>query len=360
MSSQIKAPAAQTADGRPADTRAPVGAVPAAGEQPLVEVDHIVKEFRLSGGFRKDGQVVHAVTDVSLDIYRGETLAVVGESGCGKSTLGRLILRLLEPTAGSVRFRGRSLEHIPERELRQTRRQMQIIFQDPYASLNPRMTVCQIIAEPLYTHKVYQTRQETEARVKELMRRVGIRAEYINRYPHQFSGGQRQRIGIARALALNPELIICDEPVSALDVSIQAQILNLLHDLQAEAGLTYLFISHDLSVVRYVSNRVCVMFLGKVCELGDTEDIFQNPLHPYTKFLLEAVPKPNPHLRKEKKALLTGEMPSPVNPPAGCRFHTRCPLAMEICTKEIPATQDFGGRLIVCHQAQRLFKEGWS
>jgi oligopeptide/dipeptide ABC transporter ATP-binding protein len=314
-----------------------------------VEVEHVVKEFRLSGGFRGNDQVVHAITDVSLVIDEGETLAMVGESGCGKSTMGRLILQLLTPTSGSVRFQGQDLVKMKESELRQARKQMQIIFQDPYASLNPRMTVYQIIAEPLITHKIYPDKARTEARVKELMARVGIRPEHINRYPHQFSGGQRQRIGIARALALNPKLIVCDEPVSALDVSIQAQILNLLYDLQEENGLTYLFISHDLSVVRYISNRVCVMFLGKLCEVGGTDDLFREPKHPYTQFLLEAVPKPDPHLRKEKKSLLSGEMPSPVNPPPGCRFHTRCPLAVDVCREEEPVLRQTGDRQIACH-----------
>ncbi|MDR1967021.1 MAG: ATP-binding cassette domain-containing protein, partial [Synergistaceae bacterium] len=291
----------------------------------------MVKEFRLHGGFRRDGQTVQAVSDVSFEIGEGETLAMVGESGCGKSTVGRLILRLIEPTSGAVRFEGRDLTRLSDAELRQARRRMQIIFQDPYASLNPRMTALRIIAEPLVTHRACSSKSETEARVRELMSRVGLRPEQAGRYPHQFSGGQRQRISIARALALNPRLIVCDEPVSALDVSIQAQILNLLRDLQRDLGLTYLFISHDLSVVRHISNRICVMFLGRLCEVGETDDLFENPMHPYTKFLLEAAPKPDPHLRKEKKALLSGEMPNPVNPPPGCRFHTRCPECAKIC-----------------------------
>jgi oligopeptide/dipeptide ABC transporter ATP-binding protein len=316
----------------------------------LVEAENLVKEFRLHGGFHGGRQVVQAVTDVSLTINRGETLALVGESGCGKSTIGRLILRLIEPTSGSVRFEGRELTEMGEEELRRTRRKMQIIFQDPYASLNPRMTVYQTVAEPLVTHRVYPSRAETEARVRDLLARVGIRPEHMNRYPHQFSGGQRQRVGIARALALDPLLIVCDEPVSALDVSIQAQILNLLSDLQCEMGLTYLFISHDLSVVRYISNRVCVMFLGKLCEIGRTEELFREPLHPYTKFLLDAVPKPNPHLRK-KKALLAGEIPSPINPPSGCRFHTRCPSASPLCGEETPILRQIEERGVACHHA---------
>ncbi len=327
----------------------PINHVNHEGRKVLAAAENVVKEFKLSGNIRRGDLVVHAITDVSLNIYEGETLAMVGESGCGKSTMGRLFLRLLEPTAGTVRFEGRNLADLGEEELRHLRKQMQIIFQDPYASLNPRMTVAQIIAEPLNTHQVYGSHKETEARVKELMKKVGIRPEFTNRYPHQFSGGQRQRIGIARALALNPKLIVCDEPVSALDVSIQAQILNLLHDLQKEMGLTYLFISHDLSVVRYISDRICVMFLGKLCEVGPTEEIFREPKHPYTRFLLEAVPKPNPHLRKEQKAFLTGEMPSPVKPPSGCRFHTRCPLATERCSQEVPVLRTMAERQVACH-----------
>jgi oligopeptide transport system ATP-binding protein len=319
----------------------------------LVSVEHVVKEFRLSGGFRgaNANQIVHAVSDVSFHIDEGETLAMVGESGCGKSTIGRLILRLAEPTGGTVRLEGRDLGALDKTQMREARRAMQIIFQDPYASLNPRMNVYRIISEPLIAHKMYNTRAETENRVRELMSLVDLRPEQINRYPHQFSGGQRQRIGIARALALSPKLIVCDEPVSALDVSIQAQILNLLRDLQRGLRLAYLFISHDLSVVRYISDRVCVMFLGKVCEIAKTEEIFEKPMHPYTGFLLEALPKPDPHARKEKKSLLAGEMPSPVNPPPGCRFHTRCPKADEICRREEPRPMENGGRTVACHFA---------
>ncbi|MDR1650516.1 MAG: dipeptide ABC transporter ATP-binding protein [Synergistaceae bacterium] len=314
----------------------------------LLEADHLVMEFGARGVMREK-QTVQAVSGVSFYIDEGETLALVGESGCGKSTVGRLALRLLEPTGGSVRFEGTDLGSLSPSELRAIRRKMQIIFQDPYASLDPRMKVYSIIAEPLVTHRVYGAKRETEARVRELMSRVGLGPEQIDRYPHQFSGGQRQRIGIARALALNPKLVVCDEPVSALDVSIQAQILNLLSDLQEELGLTYLFISHDLGVVRHISDRICVMFLGRLCETGPTEDIFRTPLHPYTKFLLEAVPKPDPHLRKEKKALLAGEMPSPVNPPPGCRFHTRCPESGDICAQVTPEMRSFGARQAACH-----------
>ncbi len=317
----------------------------------LIRTVDLVKEFEISGGdfFGRNKPRVHATSNVNIQINKGETYALVGESGCGKSTLGRLMLKLIEPTSGHVEFEGININELPSEEMREIRKKMQIIFQDPYASLNPRMNVYDIIAEPLVTHHVCKTKDETKERVKELMERVGIRPEFINRYPHQFSGGQRQRIGIARALALQPQLIICDEPVSALDVSIQSQILNLLHDLQEEFNLTYLFISHDLSVVRYISDRVCVMFLGKVCEIGNTEDIFGNPLHPYTKFLIDAVPKPDPFLRKENKQLLHGDIPSPVNPPTGCRFHTRCPYAKDICSEIEPEMKNVDNKQVACH-----------
>ena len=313
----------------------------------LLEAKSLVKEFPVSTG-RKKG-VVHAVTDVDLTIYRGETLALVGESGCGKSTLGRLLLRLIDATSGQVLFEGTDISKLKGKELREMRKQMQIIFQDPYASLNPRMNVEKIIAEPLITHKVCGSKEETRNRVLELMQEVGIPVEFLHRYPHQFSGGQRQRIGIARALALNPKLIVCDEPVSALDVSIQSQVLNLLDDLQDQYGLTYLFISHDLSVVRHISDRVCVMFLGMICELGDTNDIYEHPIHPYTKFLLDAVPKPDPTQRDDDKELLAGEIPSPVNPPSGCLFRTRCPYATEKCAQEVPEMREIQGRMVACH-----------
>lgn len=317
----------------------------------LIESVDLVKEFDIPGGdfFGRNKPVVHATSNVNIQIMEGETFALVGESGCGKSTLGRLFLRLLDPTSGHIEFEGININELKSKEMREMRKKMQIIFQDPYASINPRMNVYDIIAEPLVTHKVCKTKEETKEMVKILMHKVGIRPEFINRYPHQFSGGQRQRIGIARALALRPKLIVCDEPVSALDVSIQSQILNLLYDLQDEFQLTYLFISHDLSVVRYISNRVCVMFLGKVCEIGNTEDIFNNPLHPYTKFLIDAVPKPDPFLRKENKQLLQGEIPSPVNPPSGCRFHTRCPYTKDICKEEEPKIKNIEGRQVACH-----------
>ena len=317
-------------------------------EQPkiLVEARGLSKDFPVAG--RRDA-VLHAVTDVDLDIYEGETLALVGESGCGKSTLGRMLLGLLPVTAGSVRFAGADVTGAKGEALQALRRQMQVIFQDPYASLNPRMNVERIISEPLITHHMYNTKAETRQRVLELMGEVGIPGAFLKRYPHQFSGGQRQRIGIARALALRPRLIVCDEPVSALDVSIQSQVLNLLEDLQSQYGLTYLFISHDLSVVRHISDRVAVMFLGMICEIGDTSRIFRRPMHPYTRFLLDAVPLPDPARRDEEKPLLTGEIPSPVNPPSGCRFRTRCPYATEQCAAEVPALREVEGRLVACH-----------
>lgn len=313
----------------------------------LLEARNLVKEFPI-GGTKKKPQVVHAVQDVSLTVYEGETLALVGESGCGKSTLGRVLIRLLEATSGEIYFEGQEIAGMKEREFAPIRRQLQIIFQDPYASLNPRMSVKEIISEPLITYGV-RDKAELDRQVRALMKEVGIPEQYQNRYPHQFSGGQRQRIGIARAIALRPKLIICDEPVSALDVSIQSQVLNLLKDLQEQYGLTYLFISHDLSVVKFIADRVCVMFLGSICEIGDTDRIYEQPLHPYTHFLLQAIPKADPRLRTEEKELLTGEMPSPVNPPSGCRFHTWCPYAKEICRLETPPCRTVGERQVFCH-----------
>ena len=314
----------------------------------LVEARHLVKEFPSTGKHGKK-QIVHAVSDVSFKIHVGETLALVGESGCGKSTLGRMLIRLLPATSGEVFFEGQPLYAIKEKELKQYRRQMQFIFQDPYASLDPRMTVREILAEPLCTHKAAKTKAELEAKIRELMETVGIPQEFIGRYPHQFSGGQRQRIGIARAIALHPKLVVCDEPVSALDVSIQSQILNLLKDLQEKEELTYLFISHDLGVVRFIANRVCVMYLGKICEIAETEKLYEKPLHPYTQFLLEAIPKPDPTLRSEK-TLLQGDLPSPVDPPKGCRFHTRCPYATDVCRETEPkAREDADGHIVYCH-----------
>ena len=309
----------------------------------LLRAEGLVKEFPVKGG------TVHAVSDVSIDIQRGETLGLVGESGCGKSTLGKLLLGLIPATSGKVYFKGEDLSRIKGKALRELRRGMEMIFQDPYASLDPRLSVGRIISEPLSAHRVGGSRAGRVEIVRELMSQVGLRPEFYNRYPHQFSGGQRQRIGIARALALNPELIICDEPVSALDVSIQAQRLNLLADLQAQRGLTYLFISHDLNVVRYLSDRVLVMFLGQICEASPTNALYTAPRHPYTRFLLDAVPQPDPTRRDEERALLTGEVSSPVNPPSGCRFHPRCPFADERCRAEKPPLAELEpGHLCAC------------
>lgn len=310
----------------------------------LLEARDLVKEFPID---RK--RSVHAVGGVSLAVNAGETLAIVGESGCGKSTLGRMLIGALPPTSGEVRFEGHTITGLKEKDFSAYRRQLQLIFQDPYASLDPRMKVRDLIAEPLVTHKVCATRDETTQRVLDLMKAVGIPADYLNRYPHQFSGGQRQRIGIARALALDPALIVCDEPVSALDVSVQNQILNLLRELQEARGLTYVFISHDLSVVRHISDRICVMFLGKVMEVGPTEEVFCEARHPYTQFLLDSVLPPDPHRRGRKARLLAGEPPSPVNPPSGCCFRTRCPYATERCKKQEPALRRAGSVEVACH-----------
>ncbi|CQR70281.1 Oligopeptide transport ATP-binding protein OppF [Sporomusa ovata DSM 2662] len=315
----------------------------------LIQSKKLKKYFFDTGGWlSKQKNIVKAVDDVDLEIVQHETLALVGESGCGKSTLARLLINLLSPTDGEVLYKGENIFTLRAEAANQFKKQVQFIFQDPYACLNPRLKVVDIIGEPLTTHKLAVGKNK-EIKVEHLMKLVGLRQEFMNRYPHQFSGGQRQRIGIARALALNPELLICDEPVSALDVSIQSQILNLLKDLQAQFGLTYFFISHNLSVVRYMADRVCVMFLGKVVELGNCEEIFEQPLHPYTSFLMNAAPVPNPKLRNRKRLLLEGEVPSPMNPPPGCRFHTRCPYVQEICRVEEPKLADYGGRKCACH-----------
>ncbi|HSO27627.1 MAG TPA: oligopeptide/dipeptide ABC transporter ATP-binding protein, partial [Anaerolineales bacterium] len=295
----------------------------------LVRVDKLTKHFPITRGiiFQKQVGAIQAVDRISFDIRQGETLGLVGESGCGKSTAGRAILQLYEPTSGNVYYKGEDLTKLQGDDLRKLRRDMQIIFQDPYASLNPRMSVGSIIAEPLEVHHIGNAKERRE-RVRELLRLVGLNPYFINRYPHEFSGGQRQRIGVARALALQPEFIVCDEPISALDVSIQAQVVNLLEELQDKFGLTYLFIAHDLSMVRHISNRVAVMYLGKLVELADRDELYLNPLHPYTQALLSAVPIPNPaQERQRERIILTGDVPSPANPPKACRFHTRCPLA---------------------------------
>jgi oligopeptide/dipeptide ABC transporter ATP-binding protein len=321
--------------------------------EPLVVVRDLVKHFPLSRGVllhRELGRV-HAVDGVSLEIARGEALGLVGETGCGKSTLARLITRLLEPTSGQVVYDGEDITHWSPRQLRPLRREMQIVFQDPYSSLNPRRTVGAIVAEPLRIQGI-GTRAERRARVRELLSRVGLNPEHYNRYPHEFSGGQRQRIGIARALVTNPNLVVADEPVSALDVSIQAQILNLLDDLRADFGLTYLFIAHDLNVVRHVSDRVAVMYLGKIVEISPADELYARPIHPYTNALLEAVPVPEPEARerRRRRAKLGGDVPSPVAPPPACRFHPRCPRATEICSRVEPPLVEYGnGHLAACH-----------
>ncbi len=310
--------------------------------EPLIRAEHLVKYFKSNAGRIK------AVDDVSFEIYPGETLALVGESGCGKSTLGRLIVRLLKADSGTVTLNGVDLGSLKGSALRKARQNMQIVFQDPFSSLDPHFTVGEVIAEPLRAAGV--KKEERVQRVQQLMRRVGLQEEDYWRFPHQFSGGQRQRIGIARALAPEPQLIVCDEPVSALDVSIQAQILNLMRRLQAESKLTYLFISHDLAVVRYISNRIVVMFLGKLCEICPTKDAYEHPLHPYTRMLIDSAPEPDPDFDREDRMLLQGELPSPINPPAGCRFCTRCPYATDECRTVEPEMKDYGGgRLCACH-----------
>jgi oligopeptide transport system ATP-binding protein len=327
-----------------------------AAQETLLKVDNLKVYYPILGGLlRRQTGAVKAVDNVSFEIYRGETFGVVGESGCGKSTTGLAILQLLKITGGKVSFRGHELTAAAPAELRKTRRHMQMIFQDPYSSLNPRMTVGSIIAEPLSTHRV-GTPAEQRARVEELLRLVGLNPSFINRYPHEFSGGQRQRIGIARALATNPDFIVADEPISALDVSIQAQVVNLMKELKAQLGLTYMFIAHDLSMVRYISDRVAVMYLGKIVELGDRRDVFSTPLHPYTRALLSAVPVPNPQKeRSRQRIILEGDVPSPARPPQGCRFHPRCAFAEDRCRQEEPLLRTFAnGQQAACHLVEKL------
>lgn len=309
-------------------------AAPKLSETLLVEVKNLVKHFPVENS----DDVVQAVDDVSFGIIAGETLGLVGESGCGKSTVGRCLLRLHEPTSGEVWFEGKNIIGLGNHEMQGLRREMQIIFQDPYASLNPRLSIRSIVSEPLKIHKI-GSKAEQNAKVEDLLEKVGLDPKYADRYPHEFSGGQRQRIGIARALALNPKLIICDEPVSALDVSVQAQVVNLLQDLQDEFGLTYLFISHGLAVVEHISDRVAVMYLGKIVEICDAAELYENPQHPYTKALLSAIPIPDPK-HKRDRIVLTGDVPTPINPPSGCRFRTRCPIAIEDCSKIDPELRE--------------------
>jgi oligopeptide/dipeptide ABC transporter ATP-binding protein len=323
----------------------PPGDLPAT-----LEVRGLSKRFAVHRGFmsRKAG-TVHAVDDISFSVHSGETLGLVGESGCGKSTAGKTVLKLIEPSAGTISLRGRDITRLSKAELRPVRREMQMVFQDPYSSLNPRMTAGEIVMEPLAVHGLASGAERAE-RVASLFARVGLRPEQMADFPHQFSGGQRQRIGIARALAVGPSLIVCDEPVSALDVSIQAQVINLLMDLQDEHRLSYLFIAHDLAVVKHISHRIAVMYLGRIVEFAPTADIFATPLHPYTEALLSAVPIPNPHAPRKRQLILAGDVPSPMAPPSGCHLHTRCPHAMARCRTEVPQLRELGaGHWAACH-----------
>ncbi len=320
--------------------------------KPLLQVSDLHKHFPVSQGWLRRNQVLRAVNGVSLEIAAGETLGLVGESGCGKSTLGRAILQLQKPTSGEVRLAGQALQGLSARELKQARRNMQVIFQDPFASLSPRRTVAQIIREPLDVHRI-GTAAERRARVEELLAVVGMRSNALNRYPHEFSGGQRQRIGIARALALEPDFIVADEPVSALDVSVQSQVLNLLGKLKAERGIAFLFISHDLAVIQHVSDQIAVMYLGRIVEQAPAMELYRSPQHPYTKALLSAIPVPDP-ARRISRIALQGEVPSPLNPPSGCAFRNRCPIATELCAREQPeleiyAASDAGAHRVACH-----------
>ena len=329
-----------------------------AEQTKLLEIKDLTKYFTVKkSGFNKN-QMVKAVDGVSMDIFKGETLGLVGESGCGKTTLGRTIIRLYEPTSGTIIYDGKPIydseKKIAEKML-PYRRKMQIIFQDPSASLDPRMTVGEIVGEALDIHKLYTGKGERAARINQLLEEVGLNTEHSNRFPHEFSGGQQQRIGIARALAVEPEFIVCDEPISALDVSIQSQVVNMLEDLQDELGLTYLFIAHDISVVRHISNRIGVMYLGNVVELAESYELYRNPIHPYTKTLMSAVPIPDPVVtRARERMILEGDIPSPINPPPGCKFHTRCPYATERCSQETPVFRDYGGgHYAACHLLEK-------
>ena len=323
--------------------------------QPVLDLRDVRKHFTLAKGFFGLGatRVVKAVDGITLTLARGETLALVGESGCGKSTLGRLALRLIEPTSGEITVAGTSLTALGSDDLRAMRRRMQFIFQDPFASLNPRMSVFDILAEPILLHRLASGGQ-LEARVHELLRLVGLRPFHAERFPHEFSGGQRQRIGVARALSTNPDIVVCDEPVSALDVSIQAQVVNLLHDLQAEFGLAYLFIAHDLAVVKHIASRVAVMYLGRIVELAPKAKLYASPRHPYTQALLAAAPRPDPSLSRADRNLLQGDPPSPLDPPSGCAFHPRCSHAVDRCRHEAPVLRDVDGTAVACHRADEI------
>ena len=320
----------------------------------ILKVNELKTHFDVTKGLFSPKQIVKAVDGVSFEVYENETFGLVGESGCGKSTLGRTIVKLYDPVSGSIEFQGRDISSIKGADLKAFRKDMQMIFQDPYASLNPRMTVGEIIKEPMIIHHIYDTDEERENRVVELLKIVGLKPDHIRRYPSEFSGGQRQRIGIARALAVNPKFIVCDEPISALDVSIQAQVINLLKDIQKEMGLSYLFIAHDLSMVKHISDRIGVMYLGHMMEMGPSNDVYHNPLHPYTVALLSAIPISDPNIAKAKQRItLEGEIPSPINPPAGCPFSTRCPKATERCKNEVPKPIQVGDRLVSCFLYER-------
>lgn len=320
--------------------------------EPLISARNLKKHFDVGVGMLK------AVDGINFDIYPGETFGLVGESGCGKSTAGRTIIRLYEPTEGELYFNGKNIYKLSRHEMQEVRKDFQMIFQDPYASLNPRMTVEEIVAEPLDIHKAYKTNEERHNRVIELLKLVGLTEEHANRFPHEFSGGQRQRVGIARALALNPKFIVCDEPISALDVSIQAQVVNLLKDLQERLGLTYLFIAHDLSMVRYISDRVGVMYLGHMMELADSEELYENPIHPYTRALLSAIPIPDPEIQRNRhRIMLEGDVPSPINPKDGCRFVERCPYAVQKCREITPEFEEIKeNHFTACHRAGEILR----
>ena len=321
---------------------------------PLIEARNLSKSFAIGGGFLAKKKVVRAVEDVSLQIQRGETFGLVGESGCGKSTIGRTLLRLYEPTSGQIFFKG---SDITKANMRPYRKKMQIVFQDPYASLDPRMTVGDIVGEPLDIYHAYESKAERREKILELLNLVGLNSEHMNRYPHEFSGGQRQRVSIARSMALRPDFMVCDEPISALDVSIQAQVINMLMELQQKLNMTYLFIAHDLNVVRHISKRVGVMYLGSLVEVCDANELYKNPLHPYTQALLSAIPIPDPNVsRSRHRVVLEGEVPSPMNPPNGCKFHTRCPYARDVCREARPETIEVGqGHTCACHKVE----QGW-
>ena len=329
-----------------------------AEQTKLLEIKDLKKYFTVKKSGFRNHQAVKAVDNISIDIFKGETLGLVGESGCGKTTLGRTIIRLYEPTSGTIIYDGKTIydsETKVAEKMLPYRRKMQIIFQDPSASLDPRMTVGEIVGEALDIHKLCPGKSEREERIKSLLAEVGLNTEHSNRFPHEFSGGQQQRIGIARALAVEPEFIVCDEPISALDVSIQSQVVNMLEDLQEELGLTYLFIAHDISVVRHISNRIGVMYLGSMVELAESYELYRNPIHPYTKTLMSAVPIPDPLVtRARERLILEGDIPSPINPPSGCKFHTRCPYATERCKEETPVFKDYGGgHFAACHLLEK-------